>query len=87
MVAVTDKDLRTALHFMVSFVLIEDMNQDMISDPQNLKDYCLNYKDKINTYKPTIDGMLEEFLASIFGTHYNYTNRESFVDILASKGW
>ena len=86
-VTITDKDLKTALNFMISLAtIVEEMTREIISNPYEKVNYK-KYQRKIRKYQPTLEGMLEEFEDSVFGSQYNRRNREHFIEILATEGW
>jgi len=86
-VSITDKDLASALRFMISTAtILEEMTRDMMENPNATIDYKV-YEDKIYKYGPTFDGMMEDFECTVFGTHYNRRNKEQFIEMLATDGW
>ena len=87
MVLLTDKDLRKSMFFMITAAtILEEMTRDMITNPLQQVDYKL-YENKIQKYKPTLEGIFEDFEDSVFGVFYNRRPRETFVDMLAVEGW
>ena len=72
---------------MISQVtFLEMMIRDIMKDPEAEVDYD-KYFNLSKKYKPTLDGMVEEFEDSIFGVHYTRRNRETFIELLAHHGW
>ena len=68
---VDDKDLRTAVHFMISIATIfEEMTRDLARNPSINVDWKI-YKQKMLKYEPTYEGMLEDFLDCVFGEYSN----------------
>ena len=87
MVAVKDKDLRSGIMFMVSLAtIIEEMMCDMIANPHNRNLNYKKYSKNLRKFKPTLDGMVEDFEESIFDTHFNRRNKEHFIELLAYEG-
>mgnify|MGYP001060123789 CR=1 FL=1 len=87
MVTITDTDLKDALRFMISTAtILEEMERDFIEYPNRTIKYE-KYQKRIRKYKPTFDGIMDDFEESIFGVFYNRRHRETFVDILAHEGW
>ena len=86
-VNVTDKDLRIALHFMISTAtILEEMIRDMIKNPTMGVNWKI-YQDKIKKYEPTYEGMLEDFLDNVFGEFSNRASIDHFKFSLAQHGW
>lgn len=82
-VNVTDKDLRVALHFMISTAtILEEMIRDMIKNPTMGVNWKI-YQDKIKKYEPTYEGMLEDFLDNVFGEFSNRASIDHFKFSLA----
>ena len=83
----TDKDLKTALFFMVSIAtILEEMTQEMMRQPtmgMNFRDYQL----KIKKYKPTYDGMMDDFYDTVFGEFANRISHEDFITNLTASSW
>ena len=84
MIPVTDKDLKTALHFMISIAtILEEMTRDLIE--YNGRNFGFQiYQDKINRYKPTYNGMMEDFYDNIFGEYTNRITQEEFRERLTA---
>ena len=75
-VTITDKDLVTAMRFMIlTATIIEQMTRDLIETPGEKVNYQI-YEKKIAKYAPTFDGMMEDFENSVFGVFYNRRNKE-----------
>ena len=75
------------MFFMITAAtILEEMTRDMITNPLQQVDYKL-YENKIQKYKPTLEGIFEDFEDSVFGVFYNRRPRETFVEMLAVEGW
>ena len=75
-ISVTDKDLKMALTFLINIsTIFEEMTREMMKQPQMGMNYEI-YQQKIRRYKPTYDGMLEDFYDSNFGEYNNRSSRE-----------
>ena len=86
-VTITDKDLETAIRFLVTIAtILEEMTLDMIENPTADVDYKL-YARKIKRYEPTFKAMMDDFENTIFGYFYNRRNKEQFIEMLATEGW
>ena len=86
-VSITDKDLETAIRFMVIVAtILEEMTNDMIEEPSPVIDYQF-YKRKIKRYEPTFTAMMDDFENTIFGLFYNRRNKDQFIEMLATDGW
>ena len=86
-VTITDKDLETAIRFLVTIAtILEEMTLDMIENPTADIDYKL-YARKIKRYEPTFKAMMDDFENTIFGYFYNRRNKEQFIEMLATEGW
>lgn len=86
-VTVTDKDLRTALRFMISIVTVfEEMTREMIRQPAMGVNFII-FQERILRYAPTIDGMMNDFLDEIFGETSHRVLKDEFIERLANLGW
>ena len=75
-ITITDKDLETALRFMITATTImEEMTNDIRADPSADVDYKL-YARKIKRYEPTFQAMMDDFEDTIFGLFYNRRNKD-----------
>lgn len=68
-ITVRDPDLRTALFFLISCAtVLEEMTRDL----ENGQDVDYEkYERKLERYKPTFDGMMNDFLDDLFGEYCN----------------
>ena len=86
-VSITDKDLETALRFLVTMAtILEEMTRDMKANPAAEVDYNY-YARKIKRYEPTYQAMMDDFENTIFGYFYNRRNKDQFIEMLATDGW
>ena len=86
-ISVGDADLKTALHFMISTVtILEEMIIEMTQHPTLGVNYSL-YKQKIEQYEPTYNGMMDDFYDNIFGEYTNRISRHEFLERLSHSGW
>ena len=86
-VSITDKDLETALRFLVTMAtILEEMTRDMKANPAAEVDYN-HYARKIKRYEPTYQAMMDDFENTIFGYFYNRRNKDQFIEMLATDGW
>lgn len=69
-----DKDLHTALYFLISIASIfEEMTRDLIKNP-GVGINFVTYSNKIRKYAPTYEGIMNDFYDEVFG---EYSNRAS----------
>jgi len=86
-VNVNDKDLQTTLFFMISTAtVLEEMIRDICRHPTMGVNFYA-YQQKIRRYKPTYDGMMEDFVDSVFGEYLNKVSKKTFIENLAYQGW
>ena len=67
---------------IVSATILEEMTRDMIANPDVKPNYKA-YERKTRKYKPTIDGIIEDFQDTVFGEFYNRRTRQTFIEMLA----
>lgn len=83
----SNKDLRKSFLFMVNTATIfEELTRDLIEAPTAPLD-AKAYEFRIRKYKPTFDGMVDQFLDSVFGEAHNRRSREDFIERLSSDSW
>lgn len=86
-IPVSDRDMKTAIHFMISTAtIIEELTRDMMKNPAMGTNFKI-YQDKIRTYEPTYNGMIESFVDEIFGEFSNRISKKEFLTRLAQSGW
>lgn len=86
-IMVSDSDLTTALHFMISLAtVLEEMTREMMRNPTLGINFHF-YQLKIKKYRPTYDGMIEDFNDNVFGEYSNKVAIEDFVASLSHYGW
>ena len=84
-VQIQDSDLRTAFFFLVTCVtVIEEMTRDFSAGREI--DYEI-YEDKVEKYKPTFEGMLEDFQDELFGEYGNSVDGKQLDERLSQVGW
>ena len=82
-ITITDKDLTTALRFMIiTATILEEMTREMIANPEVKPNYKA-YERKIRKYEPTIDGIIQDFQDTVFGEFLNRRSRDTFIEMLA----
>ena len=82
-ITITDKDLTTALRFMIiTATILEEMTREMIAHPEVKPNYKA-YERKIRKYEPTIDGIIQDFQDTVFGEFLNRRSRDTFIEMLA----
>lgn len=86
-VKITDKDLKSAMYFMITAAtIVEGMIRDLVESPRLKVDYS-HYEKLVAKYRPTFQGMQEDFEDTVFGTHYNRRNKDTFIELMAVQGW
>lgn len=86
-VSINDKDLKVALHFMISTAtILESMISKMTQQGGMSVDYKF-YENKIQKYQPTYDAMMNDFYDSIYGEYANRISKEKFIETLSQEGW
>ena len=86
-ISITDRDLQTALRFMIiTATILEEMTREMIAHPEVKPNYKV-YERKIRKYEPTIDGIIQDFQDTVFGEFLNRRSRDTFIEMLAQEGW
>jgi len=79
--------MKTAIHFMISTAtIIEELTRDMMKNPAMGTNFKI-YQDKIRTYEPTYNGMIESFVDEIFGEYSNRISKQEFLTRLSQSGW
>ena len=66
--------------------ILESMARDISQKGGMSIDYKF-YENKIQKYKPTYDGMMDDFYDSIYGEYSNRISKEKFVEKLSEEGW
>jgi len=86
-ISLKDKDLRTALNFLVTIsTVIEEMTQDMLKSSNINVDYS-KYLKKVERHSEIYDEIYEDFRDHLFGEFANKSTRAEFKERLASEGW
>ena len=66
-ITITDRDLKQAMNFLIiGATLVEEIIMEIQQDPAKQVDYA-QFARKIDRYRPTLEGILEDFEDCIFG--------------------
>lgn len=86
-ISMMDKDLRTALFFMISVAtVLEEMTQDLIGSNDIHVDYE-KYERKISRHQSTYENVFQNFIDEMFGEFENKATRDEFKASLSKEGW
>lgn len=86
-VPITDNDLKTALHFLISTAtIVEEVTKEMTKNPTMGVNWRI-YQDKVKRFGPTYEGIIEDFLDNVFGEFTRRASADHFVMSLAQHSW
>jgi len=67
---------------ILSATILEEMTRELIEAPTAKINYR-TYQKKVKRYQPTLDGMMDNFMDTVFGEYSNRRTKTEFIDRLS----